>query len=148
MHLQLPIRSMNEYNQLLTSRSFWDGLTEKVLIFQHDAGLLKERIEEFLEWEYVGAPWSFQHDGGNGGLSLRSRDAMIKVIENVPYDGTMNEDIYFCHGLKELGLNLAPREVCEKFSVESVFKMGTLGWHGIDTWLTPDQCREIRGQYA
>jgi hypothetical protein len=136
------------YNQLLTSRKLWRNLpADKVLIFQADSELLKDGVEQFIEWDYVGAPWRFQSAGGNGGLSIRSRKAMLKVIDSVAWDGKTNEDVYFCNALHQLGMNLAPREVCSQFSVESIYCEGTVGAHAIDKWLTPDQCKAIRNQY-
>ena len=45
------------YNKLLTNKDFWSVLNyEKVLIFQHDSGLLREGIEDFLMWDFIGAP--------------------------------------------------------------------------------------------
>jgi len=77
--------------------------------------LLRTGIEEFYEWDYVGAPWKFQQHGGNGGLSLRNPKAMIEVIKRKPYKPEYgNEDLYICNVLKEMPeFKLAPREVRE-----------------------------------
>jgi len=142
------VNSMKEYNSLLTSKAFWEDVPdENVLIIQHDSALLRTGIEEFYQYDYVGAPWTFQQHGGNGGLSFRKKSAMLKVIENYPYNGIDNEDVYFCNGLKWLVMNLAPREVCEKFSCEAIFKLGTLGYHAIEKYLTPEQVNQIKTQY-
>lgn len=55
----------------------------------------------------------------------------------------LNEDMFFSRYVK----NVAPREVNEKFACETVFKLGTMGCHAIDEWLTPEQCEQIREQY-
>lgn len=87
-------KSVEEYNKLLTSRFFWDQFyTENILIIQHDSALLRTGIEEFYKWDYVGAPWTFQQHGGNGGLSFRKKSAMIECIEKIPYNGIDNEDV-------------------------------------------------------
>jgi len=137
------------YNRLLTSRRFWKGLpADKVLIFQHDSALLRTGIDEFLEWDYVGAPWKFHDHGGNGGLSLRDTKAMLKVIDNFVWDTSQgNEDVWFCNKLKQLGLNLAPRDVCARFSVESIFQLGTLGCHAVEVHLSKQECELIKNQY-
>lgn len=147
------INSIDDYNRLLTCAYFWDELLifDRVLIFQHDSALLRNGIEEFYEYDYVGAPFWFQPNiGGNGGLSLRNPKIMKQICEQYPYvEGAMgNEDVYFSNIMhdKKIG-NLAPREVCEKFSVESLFKLGTLGFHAIDKYLTPEQCSGIKTQY-
>lgn len=144
--------NLNEYNKTLTDTWFWNRIVfDKILIFQHDSKLLKEGIEEFLEWDYIGAPWAFQTYGGNGGLSLRTRHAMIDIIENAaPYQASQgNEDVWFCKLFKEreeagtIKYKMAPREVCEKFSVESIYKENTIGCHAIEKYLTPIECSTI-----
>jgi hypothetical protein len=146
----LDIKSIKDYNTLLTSIEFWDSLPfDKILIFQHDSGLLRDGIEEFFEWDYIGAPWKFQHHGGNGGLSWRSKSAMIECIMQLPWNPRYgNEDVYFSNLLKNMPqFKLAPREVCEKFSCESIYKEGTLGYHAIDKYLTKEECAKILTQY-
>lgn len=147
--LKQNIRTSREYNELLTSVDFWEQVPyDKVLMFQSDSGILREGIDEFLKWDYVGAPWSFQQFGGNGGLSIRSKDIMIKVLERVRYDHSCNEDVFFCNQMKghKIG-KLAPRSVCEQFSTEAIFKLGTFGYHAVKKYLTKEQCEQIYTQY-
>lgn len=144
------IKTERDYNILLTSPEFWHELPfDKVLIFQHDSGLLREGIHEFLEWDYIGAPWKFQEHGGNGGLSWRSKSAMLECIMSMTWNPSLgNEDVYFSNLLKRMPqFKLAPREVCEKFSCESIYKEGTLGYHAIDKYLTKEECTKILTQY-
>lgn len=139
-----------DYNKLLTSVDFWQCLTtyEKILIFQYDSGILREGIDEFMGYDYVGAPWKFQEHGGNGGLSLRNPLIMQEICRWKKYDQRYgNEDVYFCNEMKRLKMNLAPREVCIKFSVESIFNLGTLGYHAIEKYLTKSQVQAILTQY-
>lgn len=139
------------YNILLTSKAFWEALDyERVLIFQHDSGVLRKGIEEFLQWDYIGAPWKFQAHGGNGGLSIRNPKTMLEIISYTGYDQRVcgNEDVYFCNYMKALRRNLAPREVCEKFSVESIFKLGTWGYHAIEKHFSKQLCNQIKTQYV
>lgn len=148
---KVRVNSIGDYNRLLTSKDFWQRLPyDKVLIFQTDSMLLREGIEEFLEYDYVGAPWKFQEHGGNGGLSLRSKTAMLKCIVKQPWKSSLGyEDVYFCNLLKGMtNLKLAPREVCEKFSCESIYAEGSLGYHAIQKYLTKEECDKIMTQYA
>lgn len=145
--------SIEGYNRLLTSADFWriyvECEIERVLFFQHDSMLLRSGIEEFYDYDYVGAPFWFQPNiGGNGGLSLRNPKIMLEICEKYTWDGSTPEDVWFCNLMhdKKIG-NLAPREVCEKFSVESVFALGSLGFHAISKYLTPEQCEQIKNQY-
>lgn len=145
----LNVRSIDDYNKLLTSKYFWEQIKfDKVLIFQHDSELLRNGIEEFYDYDYVGAPWKFQEHGGNGGLSFRSKEAMLWCIKNKPWNIYLgNEDVYFSNQLKNSPFKLAPREICKKFSCESIFELGTLGCHAIDKYLTIEQITKIKNQY-
>jgi hypothetical protein len=142
--------TIDQYNALLTSEYFWKQIEgEKVLIFQADSMLLRKGIDDFLQYDYVGAPWMFQENGGNGGLSLRTKQAMLDIIKIKPFvphkDG--NEDIYFCNNMHIVSNNMAPREVCFKFSVETIYHLGTLGYHSISRYHSPEKCNQIINQY-
>lgn len=148
------LKSLDDYNKLLTSKEFWEAIPfDKVLITQMDAEIIRPGIEEFIGYDYVGAPWKFQKHGGNGGFSLRSKSRMLEIIHCEPYRGASvdgYEDVYFSNAIhKADGCygTLAPREVCRKFSCESIFEFGTLGIHAIDKYLTPEECKAIRNQY-
>lgn len=141
------------YNKILTSVSFWELLAyfDKVLMFHPDSGILKPGINDFVKWDYVGAPWSFQQHGGNGGFSLRTPKVMLDIVSlhvyrNNQMDG--NEDIWFSNIMYGGTIGkLAPRSVCAQFSVESIFQLGTFGFHGIQKWLNPEQVKQIMTQY-
>lgn len=50
-----PLRSINDYNNLLKSESFWRSIpTEKVLIFQSDSIILRTGIERYMKYDYIG----------------------------------------------------------------------------------------------
>ncbi len=140
------------YNKRLTSIDFWEEIpAEKVLIFQHDSLMLRSGVEEFMQYDFIGAPIvhpTLPMPCMNGGFSLRSKSKMIEVINTYTWDNPgMNEDIFFCRSLAKLGANLPTKEVASKFSVESVFSLGSMAMHAIDKWLTPDQCSQILNQY-
>lgn len=145
------ISTLQDYNSLLTSKKFWAQIPfDMVLILQMDAKLLRTGIEEFLMYDYCGAPWTFQQHGGNGGLSLRNVQKMIDVIEEFPYQGASvhgYEDVYFSNHIDKVGGKLAPREVNAKFSCEAIFSLGTFGYHAIDKYLTKEECNQIKTQY-
>ena len=146
------VKTRHDYNKLLTTRSFWEKIPfDKVLIFQWDSGLLRKGIEDFLYWDFIGAPWNWRESGGNGGLSLRTKDTMLKIIDHAAFDQAVsegyNEDIYFCDNIEKIGGKLAPRSVCEVFNVKTVYKIGTLGYHAIDKFHSPEQIETIINQY-
>lgn len=71
------IKSKDEYSRFLIKdlTKYFD--TKYVLVIQHDGYVLngKSWREEFLDYDYIGAPWLYT-DGknvGNGGFSLRSK---------------------------------------------------------------------------
>lgn len=102
--------------------------------------------ENFLRYDYIGAPWeSLNHMSvGNGGFSLRSKFFFesIKGLDLrkkntlLEFDG---EDAilcrYFYEEMKAMGIKYAPKELAYKFSIESEFStrewLGkSFGFHG------------------
>jgi len=132
------IKTPQIYNSILTNPAFWRGCRfDRVLVFQHDSGLLKEGIEEFLEWDFIGA-WIKNIPGCmNGGLSIRNPKVMHEICLKHPYQGMAvhgNEDIYFCNMMRQLGYKLPDKETCNKFAVETEFAYGSVGYHAIDKY--------------
>jgi len=149
--LQSSIKTLGDYNRLMLSREFWTGLeTEKVLVFQEDGFLLKDRVDEFLDYDYIGAPWTEQMDlspseVGNGGFSLRSVDKMVRALDEVsqedagkigrPLDfhylgGQMSEDVYFSRALSIYpDVKIPSIDVASTFSTEWIPSEDPLGWH-------------------
>lgn len=144
----------HEYNLTLTNPRFWQTLSdyERVLIFQHDSMILRDGVDEFLQWDYVGSPWKFQTHGGNGGLSLRNPKVMLALTQLKEWQQSLgNEDVFFCNLMTGNGhfsrYNLASREACSRFSCETIFQLHTFGYHAIESYLTKEQCEQIRNQY-
>jgi hypothetical protein len=132
------IKTPMVYNNILTNPNFWRGcMYDRVLIFQHDSGLLKSGIEEFLEWDFIGA-WIKNIPGCmNGGLSIRNPKVMYEICVKHPYKGMSvhgNEDIYFCNKMMELGYKMPDKETCNKFAVETEFEYGSVGYHAINKY--------------
>lgn len=152
-HINDPsIKTLADYNRLLTSRSFWVQFErfDRVLIFQADSKLLRKGIEEFLEFDFIGAPlYHISFPAMNGGLSLRNPKKMLQIIDKIPYDMAKhgNEDIFFSNYLLEVGGKLPDYETAKKFSVETIFGLGSLGYHAIHKWFTPEQVKQIETQY-
>jgi hypothetical protein len=148
----------DDYNRLLTSTSFWARFESsgRVLIFQHDSMLLRHGVDEFLDWAYAGAPWPAdapwgrpERKGGNGGLSLRNPRKMLELCSSVPWQPSReNEDSFFVGNRESVGGRLAPLDVCQRFSCETMFALGTLGYHAIDRYLSPDEVHMIKSQYS
>ena len=64
---------------------YWKRIEgDRILVFQLDSAPCsgsRHNITEFFDYDYVGAPWYFRKTGGNGGLSLRNRTALIRLLE-------------------------------------------------------------------
>jgi len=141
------------YSEILTSEWFWHLLNgEKILIYQHDTCLFKNNISDFLEYDYIGAPWTEgQNDTksrvGNGGFSLRTRNVMIDVIKTISLENTQfnsstisyvestkshifPEDVYFAKNIEDYNLGkIANAHVGSRFSTESILNIDSLGGH-------------------
>lgn len=149
--LDVNVFHIDIYNELLKSRGFWKGMkAERCLIIQDDGVILRPGIEQFLQFDYVGAPWADAVGNeylknevnpdmvGNGGLSLRSVPRMIEVIEKFESEkrllffkniNIIPEDVYFSKGLKKIGANLPTTENALAFSSEQLCYMESLGFH-------------------
>jgi len=140
---------------------------ERVLVFQMDSGLMRKGIEAFMEYDYVGAPcYNFVKDQTiqNGGLSLRNPRIMEYIcrmygwkmdIQDMMVVGQYStayffaEDIFFClRMIKHNAGKLAPLEISKKFSVESRYELGSLGYHRIEAYLTEEEQQNIKKQYS
>lgn len=154
--------NQSEYSVLLTSDSFWNMFTgEKLLIMQEDSFIFRDNINDFLEYDYIGAPW-FKHQNdtqncvGNGGLSLRSKNIMIKILKTKNIESTVfnhstkkymkctkmefpPEDVYFSKTMQELKIGkISDYETASKFSSESIYNELSFGghcfWKGCSQW--------------
>lgn len=141
----------SDYNKLLTRVDFWKMFdAEKILIFQHDTKLLRAGIESFYHLDFVGAPlYHIPFPCMNGGLSLRDKEAMIRVCSLYKYDESKdgNEDIFFCKKLWELSGKLPTRAEADLFACETIEKYGTLGVHAIEKWFDKYIVIKILTQY-
>jgi len=96
--------SWDSVSEFLTSKWMWEDLApaEHVLIFQSDSIICANSVrsvEDFLEWDLIGAPIDPQFGVGyNGGLSLRKRTLMLRVVEEFDWHtatGMRAEDQWF-----------------------------------------------------
>lgn len=123
--------TINEYSRLLTSEDFYKLIpTEVFLIFQTDSIICdntNNAIEQFVEYDYVGAPWS---DGqvGNGGLSLRRKTKMLEIIRSCPYTNGA-EDLYFCKECPSVPQHTPETEIAKTFSIETIMSNHSFGVH-------------------
>lgn len=143
----------SEYSELLSSVNFWNLFTsEKILLFQEDSIIFRSNIEDFLDYDYVGAPWPLHTNDtqgrvGNGGFSLRTRQVMLTICENFPiketeYNAstlkymedsqltTPPEDVYFTLNMERHQVGRLPSaQVASYFSTESIKNLESFGGH-------------------
>ncbi|XMA19336.1 hypothetical protein WAI453_012127 [Rhynchosporium graminicola] len=109
---------------------------EHLLVWQPDSIFCANApttLNGFIEWDWIGAPWSKTAKyGGNGGLSLRKVSKIIEVLSNNTRrhgDGAL-EDLWMVQKLHGLSGNHMPAaNVSKTFSVESVWDEKPLGYH-------------------
>lgn len=131
----LSVHKYKAYNSLLRNISFWRSIVgSRVLIFQTDSTfcpMAPLSVDDFSDWDYVGAPWNNGSVCGNGGLSLRSRDLSIEALEKGKEAAPANEDLWFCKQNLMLGYVNAPAEISKRFSVERYFYATPVGVHKV-----------------
>jgi hypothetical protein len=143
---------IQSYSDLLKSASFWKSYVphKTCLLIQDDGMLVRPGVERFLEWDYVGAPWTrhaindFMKDYcnpdfvGNGGLSLRNARVMeavcsahekdaFRLFSHIPQ--RLPEDVFFSLYCHKDGHKVCPREAATTFAMEQVECMDALGFH-------------------
>ena len=153
-----------EYSNVLTSPEFWQLVTTpKVLLAQTDSWICNgahEHLKDFLQYDYVGSPWfalksSKIHAAcpkkqvGNGGFSLRDREAMLRITKAFQPDGLL-EDVWFCSHLQDSD-KLPSEEVAIHFARETFKKeeknqrtgptMPRVGVHKL--WLSATEIRKF-----
>ncbi|WP_216904247.1 DUF5672 family protein [Synechococcus sp. CCY 9618] len=87
------LASVAAYNQLLMRADFYEMFAawDYILVFQLDAWIFNDSLCDWLVkgYTYVGAPWTGELGEdtpdtgvGNGGLSLRAVDGMIRILRS------------------------------------------------------------------
>lgn len=119
------------HTELFKSLDFWESVEgETILNFQIDSLLLREIPESFLQYNFIGAPWSKPKEGkfiGNGGLSIRKKSKTIEYLKTHKPEEGVWEDIFF---VKYLDDNDLPDILTAmKFSVEDIFYPNPIGLH-------------------
>jgi len=139
---EFKLESVKDYNLIMLNISFWKLFIEynKVLIFQLDTMIYKCGIENFLEFDYIGAPWpiinNISNNVGNGGFSIRTISAMIYCLENkkkinIPsYSnyfedlkklGEHPEDVFYSYAMNTFNYKVADYKTASLFAIETCF---------------------------
>lgn len=130
-NLNVDNLTLPEYNNLLVSKDFYDKIpTEVFLIFQTDSIICsdyKDLINDFIKYDYVGAPWK-GGNVGNGGLSLRRKSKMLEIIDKCEYKDEP-EDVFFGTSCPDIKRNTPQYEDAKKFSMETIYNDISFGVH-------------------
>jgi hypothetical protein len=146
IQLDIDNLSFDQYNAVLMSHAFYNCIpTETILIFQTDTMILEpSQLEEFLSYDYVGAPWR-TGEVGNGGLSLRKRSKMIAISTTVNHFN-INEDVYFSKQ-RIVPLKKPMFQEAKRFAVETVFYPSPFGIHAPWKHLTSNEMDQLTKKY-
>lgn len=134
------IKSKEEYSEFVIKKLNYFFQTEYVLVCQHDGYVLNGDCwdEEFLKYDYIGAPWLYV-DGknvGNGGFSLRSKKLQHALAIDDFITATDPEDqaigrLYRDYLIKKYEIKFPTEELADKFSFElRQPAQDTFGFHG------------------
>lgn len=153
IHTNYDNLNQTTYSEFMATVEFWEMFQgEKILIYQEDSCIFYKNIQDFLSWDYIGAPWPKTQDDnpncvGNGGFSLRTKQCMIDTIKTVSIqNSTVNS--HTANYMKNTGMTIVPEDVyfslnmilhnigkvadwdsANKFSSESFFNPNAFGGH-------------------
>lgn len=118
--------------------------TSHILHIQYDSWVLDSSRwrDEFLEYDYIGAPWPWHPNRrvGNGGFSLRSTKLLRFLrdhMDEFPLTQAPEDDLLcrvYRPALELHGFRWAPEKLAEKFSFERDESRKSFGFHGIFNW--------------
>jgi hypothetical protein len=156
IQLNIDNLTMDEYNHIMTIPTIWERLTDlgckHALMFQTDVLLLKDNADDFLKYDYIGAPWCQVMNGlelgFNGGFSLRNVSKMTAIsttCQSLVYPITgidainkqivvqkkINEDVYYSYWATsgKIPISIPSKEAAKCFSVETIYHEDPLGMH-------------------
>lgn len=129
------------YSDYRCTSAFWEQIPAEILLtFETDSILRRPGIDAFLEYDYVGAPWLWALADctapgpvGNGGLSLRRKTAMLRILSEHEHEAGTAEDVFFSRWLYRDNYHLPSMERASHFSTEGILQPDCLGFH--KAWL-------------
>jgi hypothetical protein len=145
INLNVNNLTIQEYCKLFYNKWLYNNIpTETFLVFQIDTLICpqyKHLINDFLKYDYVGAPWGEEmlkeiikvYGGkdsvGNGGLSIRKKSKMLEILNKYSTrhkDGWLiNEDVFFSIHTK----NKPTADEAKNFSIEYIYNDKAFGVH-------------------
>ena len=102
----------NKKYELMQSKWLWNNMVaDKVFIFSGNAVICtnsKYTLSDFASFDYIGSPWdAFKGEGGDGGVSIRSRKLMLRVLDHESSGGSQvmresQEDHFFISRIQKM----------------------------------------------
>lgn len=149
------INTVNDYNNLLLNVDFWKIFREKekILVMQEDTFIFKKNINDFLQYDNIGAPWGYTVVRnypvyvGNGGFCLRStklieesfekKEEIMKELKKYQKPSYYSkqitnfpEDVFFSFAVNYLKNFKVPTiEIAKTFSTENIVAKNSFGGH-------------------
>lgn len=124
------VGSIEKYSHFFVKKLYEHVETDFVLVIQYDGFILNPEswTDEFLNYDYIGAPWWYEDENnvGNGGFSLRSKkllDVLYQdesIVEHHPEDHHIART--YGNYLRSKGIVFAPESIASKFSIEGCLK--------------------------
>lgn len=135
-----PLRSSADYSQFMLTGLVDHIATDHVLVVQWDGFILDPAAwsDDFLGFDYIGAPWPHfidGHDVGNGGFSLRSR-RLLEACRAPEFVAHCPEDVAIGRTNRELleqhhSIRFADVATASRFAFERIPSNGaSFGFHG------------------
>jgi hypothetical protein len=126
-------KARSEYNKLLKDPEFYRHLpSENLLFLQTDSYLRKSIPESFMNYDYIGAPFTWDKDNMGGGLTFRKRGAMIDICTNF-HENIDSEDLFISKGIDKFNYKKPSYfEAIPYFSESTVFEEPV----GVHQWWT------------
>lgn len=132
-----PLKGLEAYSDFMVRDLGHYVQTPHALVVQWDgyATHAKGWRDEFLKYDYIGAPWLPSCVVGNGGFSLRSK-RLLDFFANYSQRDTHPEDAFLCvkmrGALEKSGMLFAPPPVAGQFSFEGR-SWNQVEWSGVPT---------------
>jgi hypothetical protein len=144
---KVAVDSYTEYNRFIVEKLNTYINTDYCLIVQDDGYIVNPDLwkKEFLEYDYIGAPWPWHGVCGNGGFSLRSKK-FLELSSQLSYEEDHHEyscapeDWFLCVKNRMYFLvnqiKFAPLDLAQTFSFETPMgfpnegKYNSFGFHG------------------
>lgn len=129
-----PIPDNKPLHEFLASSEFLEAIPTEVFLLMRTDSMINpsmcSKLRNFIQYDYVGAPWPWEHlQVGNGHLSIRRKSAMLRILKVLGPIETDYEDQYVSHGCKVIGANVPSKEVAREFCVSELFHSAPFGFH-------------------